>query len=55
MILKRTVVLISVIVVAITLNLDKLLDIDDYVKAMILFSLAIFLSVFEYKRDKIID
>ncbi|MFD1614455.1 hypothetical protein [Gelatiniphilus marinus] len=50
--MKKLVALVSIVVVILLLNIDRLLPIDDYIKASILFVLAGLLSVYEYKREK---
>lgn len=50
--MKKTVILVSIVVVILIFNIDKIIFVDDYIKAIILFVLAGLLSVYEYKRDK---
>ncbi|WP_156113347.1 hypothetical protein [Wocania ichthyoenteri] len=53
--MKKLVTLVSVVVVILILNLDRILVIDDYFKAIMLFVLAGFLAIFEYKRNRSFD
>lgn len=50
MISKKAATIVSIIVVIVTINLDKVLIINDYFKAILLFILAGLLIIFEYKR-----
>jgi len=53
--LKKKVILVAIIMVVLLLNLDCVLVIDDYFKAAILFAVAGFLIIFEYRLDKSSD
>lgn len=48
----KKVVLITVVVVALVLNMDKVVEVDNNVKIIVLLVLAGLLSVYEYKRVK---
>jgi len=52
---KKLITLASVVVVILLINIDRLVIIDDYIKATILFVLAGILSIYEYKRDEKLD
>ena len=55
LIVKKLITLASVVVVILLINIDRLVIIDDYIKATILFVLAGILSIYEYKRDEKLD
>ena len=53
--MKKKVILVAIIMVILLLNLDYVILIDDYFKAIILFIMAGFLTIFEYKIGKSSD
>ncbi|WP_382302162.1 hypothetical protein [Hwangdonia seohaensis] len=53
--MKKLVAFTSVVVVILLVNIDRVVIIDDYIKATILFIIAGLLSVYEYKRKEKLD
>ncbi|MCL6294172.1 hypothetical protein [Jejuia spongiicola] len=48
----KKVVIVTIVMVILIVNIDLVLMVDDYFKAIMLFVLAGILSIYEYKREK---
>ncbi len=48
----KKVVLVTIVMVILIVNIDRIVIIDDYFKVIMLFVLAGVLSIYEYKREK---
>jgi len=52
---KGIVVVVTIVMVILILNLDIILIVDDFFKAIMLFVLAGVLAIFEHKRNRSFD